>query len=83
MIDYAEDYTFEIQNEVQSMHWHSYQITIFVQITWHRHFSTTDAHNGSKFFMKYNLYVSDNKTHDNFFVQHCLTLHWENLKSTG
>ena len=34
------------------------------------------------FFMKYNFYVNDDKTYDNLFIQHCLTLHWENLKST-
>jgi hypothetical protein len=30
MIDFAENYSFEIQNEMQSMHWHSYQVTILV-----------------------------------------------------
>ena len=67
VIDFAENYSFEIQNEVQSIHWHSYQITILVQIMWHRHSSTTDAHDVCKFFMKYNFYVSDDKTQDNFF----------------
>ena len=32
-IDFAENYSFEIQNEVQSMHWHSTQISILVHIT--------------------------------------------------
>ena len=50
VIDFAKDYSFEIQNEVQSMHWHTYKITILVQIMWHRHSSSTYAHDGSKFF---------------------------------
>jgi hypothetical protein len=28
--DYVENYSFEIQNEVQFMHWHNYQITILI-----------------------------------------------------
>jgi len=32
-IDFAENYSFEMQNEIQSMHWHSFQITILVHIT--------------------------------------------------
>ena len=45
VIDFAENYSFEIQNEVQSMHWHLYQIT------WHRHSFSTDAHDGFEFSM--------------------------------
>lgn len=33
IIDFAENYTFEGQDEIQSMHWHSDQITILVVIT--------------------------------------------------
>jgi hypothetical protein len=31
-IDFAENYTFQIDNEIQSMHWHSFQVTILVHI---------------------------------------------------
>jgi hypothetical protein len=34
MVDFVENYSFEMQNEVQSMHWHSYQISILVHITY-------------------------------------------------
>ena len=33
-VDFAENYSFEIQNEIQSMHWHSSHITILVHITY-------------------------------------------------
>jgi hypothetical protein len=34
MVDFAKKYNFQVQNEVQSMHWHSYQISILVHITY-------------------------------------------------
>ncbi len=33
-IDFSENYTFEPQNEIQSMYYHSDQITILVQVTY-------------------------------------------------
>jgi hypothetical protein len=33
MVDFAENYTFEIQNEVQNMHDHNYHVTILEHIT--------------------------------------------------
>jgi HD-GYP domain-containing protein (c-di-GMP phosphodiesterase class II) len=33
VINFAKTYNFEIMNEVQSMHWHNYQITILVHVT--------------------------------------------------
>jgi hypothetical protein len=35
VVNFAENYTFETQNEVQSMHWHNYQINILVHIMYH------------------------------------------------
>ncbi len=33
IVDFAENCTFEVQNEMQSMHWHSYQKSILVHIS--------------------------------------------------
>jgi hypothetical protein len=33
--------------------------------------------------MKYHFYIFDDKTHDNYFVQHCLLLHWEDIGKSG
>jgi hypothetical protein len=33
--------------------------------------------------MKYYFYISDDKTHDNDFVQHCLLLHWKDIVNGG
>jgi hypothetical protein len=33
-MDFVENYNFQVQNEVQSIHWHSYYIIILVHITY-------------------------------------------------
>ena len=37
VIDFAENYSFKWQNEVQSQHWFSFQVTILVHITFRIH----------------------------------------------
>jgi hypothetical protein len=80
MLDFAENYNFEILNEIQSMHWHSYQVTILVQITWYRNPHADPLDDDSKTLMKYNFYVSNDKAHDNYFVQYFLDSHWADLQ---
>jgi hypothetical protein len=36
IIDFVENYSFKIENKVQSMSWHNYQCTILVHISWMR-----------------------------------------------
>lgn len=33
--------------------------------------------------MEYHFYISDDKKHDSYFVQHCLQLHWDSLTEGG
>lgn len=33
--------------------------------------------------MRYHLYIFNDKTHDSYFVQHCLLLHWEDMVKGG
>lgn len=68
VIDFAENYSFKEQNEIQSMHWYCSQVTILVHITYVR----DEAENVLKFI---HFYISDDKEHDTLFVQHCLQLH--------
>jgi hypothetical protein len=35
-IDFAENYSFQIQNEIQSMYWFSHQVTILVHRIYRR-----------------------------------------------
>ncbi len=83
IVDFVENYSFEVQNEMQSMHQHIYQVTILVHITWIRN-PHLDLHDEtSQTCMKYYFYISNDKSHDNYFVQHCLLLHWEDIVNSG
>jgi hypothetical protein len=53
MIGFAENYNFEIQNKVQSMHWHIYQVKILVQICWMRNPNLDPQNEDSKTIMRY------------------------------
>lgn len=75
-IDFAENYTFEIQNQIQSMYWCSTQISILVHITYRIKPDgaiVKDSH----------FYISDDEKHDSLFVQHCMIKHWNWLQSQG
>ncbi len=37
----------------------------------------------SNIIMRYHFYISNDKTHDNYSIQHCLLLHWEDLVKGG
>jgi hypothetical protein len=76
IINFVENYSFWIQNEMQSMQWHNYQVTILVQIPWMRNPNPNLDDEDSKTIMKYHFYLYVDKTHANAFVQHCLLLHW-------
>jgi hypothetical protein len=75
-VDFSENYTLKVQNEIQSMHWHNNQITILVHITYRLNLEPL-------LLKEFHYYVSDDKTHDSLFVQHCFMLNWEHVKSQG
>jgi len=57
------------------MHCHNYQITILVHIFWMQKLNL-DLHDPNfRILMKYHFYILDEKSHDNYFVEHCLVLH--------
>jgi hypothetical protein len=68
VVDFVENYSFEIQNEVQSMHWHSYQISILVHIRWVRNPAADPNDESTKNIMTYHFYKSDDPCHDSYFV---------------
>jgi hypothetical protein len=75
-IDFIENYSMKVQNEVQSMHWHSSQVTILVHITYFRNPEYNAEDSESKEILKeVHYYVSDEKEHDSIFVQHAFRLH--------
>jgi hypothetical protein len=82
-IDFAENYSFQIQNEIQSMHWFSHQVTILVHLTYRKNPFPDPLLEGSEWIKESHFYVSDDKEHDTLFVQHCLLLHWNWLNEQG
>ena len=86
MVDFAENYTFVAQKEIQSEYYHSNQVSIFVHVLY-RHSqqdidgieSTCDNRDVIK---EYHFYISDDHTHDTHFVQHCIEKNfYDSLKS--
>jgi hypothetical protein len=69
-------------NEIQIHHWHNFQITILVHLTWriNHNFSVGDDEK-TKMITKYHFYISNDYTHDNLFVQHCFKWHWTWLQA--
>ena len=57
------------------MHWCSVQVTIFVHITYFRV--------SGDFKKVIHFFISDDKKHVTFFVQHCFRLHWPWLLRQG
>ena len=82
-IDFSENYTFEAQNEIQSMYYHSDQISILVQVTYCADVQDDVLEEGVQLRRETHFYISDDKSHDTFFVQHCLMLHWRWMQSKG
>jgi hypothetical protein len=72
-----------MQNEIQSMHWHSFQITILLHITFQVNQINGQGNNDKNIIKDTHLYVSDNKDHDTLFVHHCFLMHWDLLSSCG
>lgn len=62
VVEFAENYTLQPQNEIQSQYYHSEQVSIMVHITYmHGPDSTKD---NQVILKESNLYISDDRTHD-------------------
>ncbi len=81
MEDFAKNYSFQVQNEVQSMHWHSYQISILVHITYRSNLDFDMHDEDTKILIEYHFYISNDRKHDYEFVQHCFGLHWRYISN--
>jgi hypothetical protein len=68
-MNYAENYSFAIQNEVQSLYYFSMSVTILVHITMWKE--------GVETVKQIHFYISDDKEHDSAFIQYYLLLHWD------
>jgi hypothetical protein len=75
VVDFVENYSFEIQNEVQSMHWYSYQISILIHICFCHNPGFDPYDENTSIFSEYHYYISNECKHDSNFVQHCFKIH--------
>jgi hypothetical protein len=82
-VDFSENYTFKIQNEIQSMHWHNEQVTILVHIIYRQNPNWQLENKEPLLLKEIHYYISDDRTHDSLFVQHCFMLNWEFLRKRG
>jgi hypothetical protein len=67
-INFIENYTFQIENEIQSMHWHSFQVTIVVHITYKINPTYIEDNGQNKVIKESHFYVNDDKEHDTFLM---------------
>ena len=65
IVDFAENYTLEPQNEIQSHCYHSDQVSLMVHITY-RHGSNSSEEQ-REILKEYHFYISDDRCHD-FYV---------------
>jgi hypothetical protein len=84
LIDFAENYSYKGQNEVQSQHWYNFQLSILVHITYTVNpFYDAREKDSKRLSITYYYYVSDDRKHYSLFVQHYLTLHWNSMVLAG
>jgi hypothetical protein len=82
-IDFSKNYTTKVHNEIQNMHWHNFQMTILVDITYRPNPNYDPIDPNSQVLKEVHYYVSDDNNHDTFFIQHAFRLHWKFLKTKG
>lgn len=83
IVDFAENYSFEAQNEVQSMHWHTFHINILVHITLRHNLHANPYDENSCILIEYHFHIFNDQKHDSKFVQHCFKLHWNHIVGFG
>ena len=87
VVDFAENYTFPTQKEIQSEYYHSDQVSIFVHVLYIN--SQQDVYGIESMcdnwdvIKEYHFYISDDHTHDTHFVQHCIEIFfYDSLKKS-
>jgi len=70
-IDFFENYTMKIQNEIHNIHWHNFQVmNILVHVTYQSNPYYDHVKPNSKVLKEVHYYVSNDISHDTQFVQH-------------
>ena len=87
VVDFIENYKFEAQKEIQSEYYHSNQVSIFVHVLYRHAQQNVDdierTNDNQHVINEYNFYISDDRTHDTHYVQHCFDIIYGSLKTCG
>jgi hypothetical protein len=67
-IDFSENYIMKVQDEIQSMHWRTSQISILVMITYRVNPEFDSHFHESRLLKDVYYYVSDDTRHDTLYV---------------
>jgi hypothetical protein len=66
------------------MHWHNFQVTILVLISYQPSFIPHDLTNlDSGLIKEVHYIILDDISHDTLFVQHAFMFHWSHLQNQG
>src|SRR5271156_825201 len=88
VVDFAENYTFSSQKELQSQYYHSDQVAIFFHVTYrHAQFDLDEVEstnpNERIIIKEVHFYISDDKVHDRSYVAHCFAMYFEDIANRG
>ena len=72
-----KNYTLQPQNEIQSQYYHSQQVSIMVHITY-RHGPNRNEEK-CVILKESHFYISDERTHDIHYMQHCFKLFYDHV----
>ena len=79
--NFAENYTLQQKNKIQSQYYHSYQVTIMVHITYKHGEDSTEEKR--VILNKYHFYISDDRCHDLDFVQNNFQFFYNHLEDNN
>jgi hypothetical protein len=82
-IDFSENYGMKVQNEIQSMHWYMFQITVLVYIAYMWNPDYRVGGSEPEILKETHYYMSDEPQHDTFLVQHAFLLQWKFMTDRG
>jgi len=82
-VDFSENYSMKVQNEIQSMYWHTEQVSILVHITFRINPDWTPCTGEPYLLKEVYYYVSNDKQHDSLYVQHAFMLNWNHMRDDG
>ena len=87
VVEFAKNYTFSLQREIQSEYYHFDQVSIFIHVLYTHAQTSIDGRDNTPqschVIKEYHIYVSYDYENDTLFVQHCFGLIYDSFKKMG